>query len=139
MTCIKTHPRPGHAPPRWHRLAGLLLSTALVACGSTHAAPRVGHSTTLTEDAAALTARAFFADFGSMDAPRRRAAQLYLLGVLDATEGHAWCSYSQLKTVSLREHLYEHFRKLPPQRLDERAADVITEALTRSFPCKPSK
>ena len=140
MTCIQQQRESGHAPPRWRRLPGLLLLTAtLAACGSASAMPRADHSSTLSEDAAALTARAFFADFGSTDEPRRRAARLYLLGVLDATEGRAWCDYQTLKTVSLREHLYEHLRKLPSQRLDERASDVITEALSLSFPCKPSK
>lgn len=140
MTCIKTQHRPDQAPPRLCRLPGLLfLALSLAACGSTHAMPRAGQSAALSQDSVALSARAFFAEFGSPDEQRRHAARLYLLGVLDATEGRAWCDYKTLKTVSLHEHLYGHFRKLPPQRLDERASDVITEALALAFPCKPSR
>src|SRR2546427_1932773 len=41
---------------------------------------------------------AFFSAYMSKEVPERRYAEMYLLGVLDATEGRAWCDYRHLKT-----------------------------------------
>lgn len=66
----------------------------------------------------------------------RLKADMYLLGVLDATEGKSWCNYQTLKTITLQEIIYSYFKKLPQVRLDERAASLIEEALTHNHSCK---
>lgn len=60
---------------------------------------------------------------------------MYLMGVMDATEGSLWCSYRRAKPSSLREAVYVFFKKLPQQRQAEPAAALIKEALTQELPC----
>ncbi|MGG7795829.1 Rap1a/Tai family immunity protein [Klebsiella aerogenes] len=63
-------------------------------------------------------------------------ANMYLLGVMDATEGKAWCGYQQALPGSLRENVYSYFKKLPDERIKQPAAMLITEALAKELPCK---
>jgi hypothetical protein len=89
----------------------------------------------LDSDSVNLAGRDFFNAYTSPDGSVREKARLYLLGVQDSTEGRVWCSYKRLKTVTLQEAVYEHFKKLPAQRLEERAAGLIEEMLAKKFPC----
>lgn len=66
----------------------------------------------------------------------RLKANMYLLGIMDATEGKAWCSYQIALPNSLRESVYSYFKKLPEQRKQESAAVLITEALAQDLPCQ---
>lgn len=93
------------------------------------------HVNMIDGDNVNLTAERFLADFASKNAPVRTAAHLYLLGVLDASEGRDWCSYSKLKTASIDDFIFDNLRKKPPEALKARAANLIVEALNKSFPC----
>lgn len=68
--------------------------------------------------------------------PERLKADLYLLGVLDATEGKIWCDYKTLKIFTVHEVVYRYFQTLPPERLKERASTLILEALVKDHSCK---
>lgn len=70
------------------------------------------------------------------DERERMKANMYMLGVFDATEGQAWCSYKKSLPGSLRESIYDFFKALPSERLKERASGLITEALSKELPCK---
>ncbi len=96
-------------------------------------------SSSITVDNVNLTARQFFTAYISPNESERDRAMLYLLGVLDATEKKSWCDYSTLKTITIRENIFEYFKKLPSDRLKNRASSVIEEALHRIFPCRGRK
>jgi hypothetical protein len=83
-----------------------------------------------------LTAGEFFAAFMSKNMVERRYAEMYLLGVLDATEGIAWCDYYHIKTISLNEAVYEGLKKADSSMLRKRAALVITNILKEDLSCK---
>lgn len=68
--------------------------------------------------------------------PERLKADLYLLGVLDATEGKYWCDYQTLKVFTVHEVVFRYFKSLPAKRLQERAADLIVEAVAENHSCK---
>ncbi|MCL2894487.1 Rap1a/Tai family immunity protein [Brenneria tiliae] len=70
------------------------------------------------------------------DNQARQQADMYLLGVFDATEGKSWCSYNVLKSLTLSEIVFSYFKKLPAERLQERAAHLIEEALIQNNSCK---
>lgn len=70
------------------------------------------------------------------DKTSQERAQLYMAGVLDTTEGKSWCGFGLFKSDTLQEIVYRHFVKLPPERLNERAARLIEEALASRHPCK---
>ena len=75
----------------------------------------------------------------SLDANERMNAELYLLGVMDTTEGKAWCDYRTFKTVTLRERIFEEFKKLKNNQFDKRASSVIDEILSQRYPCGRKK
>lgn len=66
----------------------------------------------------------------------RRYAEMYLLGVLDSTEGSIWCDYKTYKTITIDEVLFVEFKKLTSDDLKERASKVIANILKRKFPCR---
>ncbi|ELY4855800.1 hypothetical protein SM113_003820 [Cronobacter turicensis] len=63
-------------------------------------------------------------------------AQIYLLGLFDATEGMGWCKSKTTMPSTLREWTYGYFEKLPPERLKEKASVLMLEALKYYFPCR---
>lgn len=82
-----------------------------------------------------LSAQEFFAAYMSKSVETRRYAELYLLGVLDASEGAAWCDYRQYRTITLGEEIYTGFKELDSSKQGARAAHVILEILGKKFPC----
>ncbi|WP_416260199.1 Rap1a/Tai family immunity protein [Gibbsiella quercinecans] len=84
-----------------------------------------------------LTGDKFLQAWGSTSNEQERLkADMYLMGVLDATEGKNWCNYQRLKTITLQEIIYSYFKKPPQARLNERAAKLIEEAITQHHSCK---
>lgn len=96
-------------------------------------------ATTITPDSVNLSAADFLSEFISKSAERSAAARLYLLGVLDSTEGKSWCSYNQIKTVTINEFVFEYLQKQSTEKLKVRASVLIEEALNHHFPCKDTK
>lgn len=101
--------------------------------------PALATPTLITPDSINLSAADFLPEFTSPSPERRTSARLYLLGVLDSTEGKSWCSYNQLKTVTINEFIFEYLQKQPAEKLKTRAAVLIEEALKHHFPCKGTK
>jgi hypothetical protein len=85
-------------------------------------------------DTIAMSGSTFISAFAGQDEELRHASRLYFLGLMDATERTVWCDYKTMKTITVREHVYLYFKKLPAQRLSERASTLIVEALGKSFP-----
>lgn len=69
------------------------------------------------------------------DERERTKANMYLLGVMDATEGKVWCSHRLALPGSLREQVFNYMVKLSPERKKERASVLITEALAKNLAC----
>ncbi len=93
----------------------------------------------ITVDSVNLSAQQFFKSYMSPDAVERQSAELYLLGVMDTTEGKGWCNYRTFKTITLRERIFEELKKLDENRLNQRASSVIAEILGRRYPCGAKK
>ena len=93
----------------------------------------------ITVDSVSVSAGKFFKSYMSPDTHERKDAELYLLGVMDATEGKDWCDYRTFKAVTLRERVFEEFNKLDTRHLDERASTVIERILSRRYPCGSTK
>ncbi|AQT62083.1 hypothetical protein CBP51_06125 [Cellvibrio mixtus] len=93
----------------------------------------------ITPDMVDLSGEHFLRAFVSQSPDDRNTARLYLLGVLDTTEGNSWCSYNQIKTVSINEFVFEYLKKQPIEKQQVRAATLIQEALSHYFPCKDEK
>ncbi|GKT16904.1 hypothetical protein AVHY2522_13350 [Acidovorax sp. SUPP2522] len=66
----------------------------------------------------------------------RQQAELYLTGVLDATEGRAWCGYPTLKTITIDERLFTELKKVEGPALQQRASKTLVAILSKQFPCR---
>lgn len=123
----------------------LLVVSSSVSCANDKAIPsdlellaRDG----ITINSVNLTAKQFFKSYMSEHADERRSAELYLLGVMDATEGKSWCDYQTFKPDTLRGRIFEGFKKLESRRLNERASKVIEDILiqlNQYHPCGRKK
>ena len=83
-----------------------------------------------------LSTQKFFDAFSSADPAEREKAKLYLLGVLDSSEGQQWCKYSSFKTITIYEVLWEGKKTLSAQQISQRASKTITQILSSRLPCK---
>ncbi|EKY1944887.1 hypothetical protein RA231_003341 [Cronobacter turicensis] len=92
----------------------------------------------LTAQDSRLTAERFFNAWSNRQNERERIkADMYFVGVMDATEGLLWCSERPSKPGTLGEITYEYFAKLPPERLkNAQAKTLIVEALKENHACK---
>jgi hypothetical protein len=127
-------------PPLTGRSRALLALLIFVATCAAAANPRFTSPLPSTQrvfvDNINLTAEDFFSAYMSSAVEQRRYAELYLLGVLDATEGLAWCDYRRFKTVTVGEEIFSGFKALDPSKQKARAAHVIVGILSRQFPCQ---
>ncbi|WP_374328434.1 Rap1a/Tai family immunity protein [Azonexus sp.] len=117
-------------------LFALCLGVPLHPLAETRLAQPLPDSQSLVIENNNLSASDFFAAFMSKNMMERRYAQMYLVGVLDATEGNAWCDYHRIKTISLNEAVYEGLKNAEASQLRKRAALVITDILKKDFSCK---
>ncbi|ELY3597746.1 Rap1a/Tai family immunity protein [Cronobacter turicensis] len=92
----------------------------------------------LTAQDSRLTAARFFNAWSNRQNERERIkADMYFVGVMDATEGILWCSERPLKPGSLRSSVYDYFSKSSPERLkNAQAKTLIVEALKENHACK---
>ncbi|MDD7997019.1 MULTISPECIES: Rap1a/Tai family immunity protein [Kosakonia] len=84
-----------------------------------------------------LTAERFFNAWSNKDNERERIkADMYFLGVLDATEGKAWCGYKKILPGSAHEHVFSRLAKLSTEQRKQPAANFIVESMKEFLPCK---
>ncbi len=83
-----------------------------------------------------LSANNYFIALMGNSLDDRRYAEMYLLGVLDSTEGTIWCDYRTYKTITIDEILFVELKNLADEDLKERASKVIANILRRKFPCR---
>ena len=118
----------------------LTIALLLALLSSTVAAQILVETDKIKVDNVNLRAEHFLKLYMSNDANERKNAELYLLGVMDATEGRSWCDYRTFKTITLRERIFEEFKKLDNSGLNKRASKVIEDILSRRYhPCGRKK
>jgi hypothetical protein len=82
-----------------------------------------------------LSGKELLAALTSTSFSEKRHAEMYLLGVLDATELIAWCDYKTVKTSTLREAVHTGLKSLSQAELEKRASTLISGILHQRFPC----
>lgn len=99
--------------------------------------PKIPPSTTqsIVTENTNLAARDYLRALMNHSVEERRYAELYFLGVLDATEGAIWCDYKTYKTITIDSVVFSEMKKLNEQQLAERASTVIVGILKKKFPC----
>ena len=117
----------------------LAISLLVSLSSAVESAQRSAEPDRITVDSVNLTAQHFFKSFMSDVPDERKNAELYLLGVMDVTEGKSWCDYRTFKTITLRERIFEEFKKLDSGQFNERASKVIENILSQRYPCGRKK
>jgi Rap1a immunity proteins len=120
-------------------LVSLTLAASYPALGDAELVKSIAESQSLIIENNNLSAAAFHSAYLSKNITERRYAEMYLLGVLDATEGKDWCDYKGVKTITLDEAVFVGFKKLDREKLKARASTVIKEMLSRNFTCRKSE
>jgi len=119
-----------------YAICSLCIGFCIHANAETRLARPIPDSQSLLIENNNLSAGDFFSAYLSSNIAERRYAQMYLLGVLDATEGITWCNYHLVKTISLEEQIYAGLKKADSSQLQKRAALVITDILKKHLSCK---
>jgi hypothetical protein len=60
----------------------------------------------------------------------------YLAGIADITQGKIWCDEWKTKPHEIDSEVFHILRKLPQERLREKASVLVIETLGKKFPCK---
>ncbi|WP_295948498.1 Rap1a/Tai family immunity protein [uncultured Xanthomonas sp.] len=68
-----------------------------------------------------------------------RTAAAYMLGIAAGSEGARWCRPAGQSGPPDVQALVADLGALPDARLDERASDLVAQALAKRYPCKPAK
>lgn len=105
---------------------------AVIVCGCSLAQPATAEETELATDA-------FLQRLVSPNRDDKNIAETYLFRISGETSGTIWCDASKIKTVTVREFVFEYLKKQPTSRMQEPASSLIKEALATSFPCKAMK
>lgn len=73
------------------------------------------------------------------DIKQRQLAEMYVVGVLDASEGDEWCDYTISSPGGMQEQVLVALRKAQAATPHQRVSVVIKARLKEFFPCKDAK
>ncbi|QNQ22765.1 hypothetical protein HF650_13160 [Kosakonia sp. SMBL-WEM22] len=83
-----------------------------------------------------LTAERFFNAWNNKNNERERIkADMYFLGVLDASEGTVWCNYKKILPSSAHEYIYSSLSRMKPEENGQPAAQLIMKLMAGILPC----
>lgn len=86
-----------------------------------------------------LTVDNFFSAYMGEDIKQRQLAEMYVVGVLDASEGDEWCSYETLSPGGLQEQVLVALKKAKDTNPQQRVSTAIKARFIEFFPCKDAK
>ena len=119
-------------------LAAITLSSCSVANENPISIPE-GESQRLTAGNRSLTTEALFTAYMNTNVEQRRLAEMYVIGVLDSTEGESWCGFKIVSPDAIQEQVYVALKKGIEISPKKRASIVITSHLTELLPCKDTQ
>lgn len=83
-----------------------------------------------------MTAESLFKAYMSTDLEQRRLAEMYVLGVIDSSEGGSWCGFEIASPDAIQEQVHTGLKKALDESTKERASAVIKSRLKELLPCK---
>lgn len=83
-----------------------------------------------------LTTEKFFRAYMSQNVEQRRLAEMYLIGVIDASEGESWCDYTIASPDAIQEQVFIGLKNVLKNSPKERASVAIRSRLEELLPCK---
>lgn len=76
------------------------------------------------------------AAYMSENVSQRRLAEMYLIGVLDSTEGNTWCGFGIVLPGALQEQIFIGLKQQTKEVMQGKAPEVISSLLSKKLPCK---
>lgn len=63
-------------------------------------------------------------------------ATSYILGSADSRKDIAWCPPKDLPIEAVSQKVLDYLADLPPAKQEENASRMVTEGLSKAYPCK---
>ncbi|WP_409523878.1 Rap1a/Tai family immunity protein [Nitrincola sp. MINF-07-Sa-05] len=86
-----------------------------------------------------MTTESFFKAYMSTDIEQRRLAEMYVVGVIDSSEGELWCGYGIASPDAIQEQVYTGLKRALENSPRQRASTAIKSQLKELLPCKEAK
>ncbi len=93
----------------------------------------------MSSQSLSLTTESFFKAYMSKDIEQRRLAEMYVIGVIDASESVSWCGYGVASPDAIQEQVYIGLKYSLKKTPNERASTAIKSKLEELLPCKEDK
>ncbi|WP_141229473.1 Rap1a/Tai family immunity protein [Cellvibrio mixtus] len=98
-----------------------------------------GESQRMTAENRSMTTETLLTAYMNTNVEQRRLAEMYVIGVLDSTEGESWCGFKIASPDAIQEQVYIALKKGIKKSPKKRASIVITSHLTELLPCKDTQ
>ena len=86
-----------------------------------------------------MTTENFMALYMSDNVNHRRLAEMYLVGVIDSSEGKTWCGFNIASPNAIQEQAYLGLKETLKSKPSTRASKSIISKLNKLLPCKEQK
>lgn len=116
-------------------LAAITLSSCSVASEKSIVVQE-GEGERLIAENLSMTSDSLFKAYMSSNVELRRFAEMYVVGVLDSTEGKSWCGYKIASPNAIQEQVYAALKTAAGTSPKMRASTVIESHLMNLLPCK---
>lgn len=119
-------------------LAAITLSSCSVANENSISIPE-GESQRMIAANRSVTTETLLTAYMNSNVEQRRLAEMYVIGVLDSTEGESWCGFKIASPDAIQEQVYVALKKGITTSPKKRASIVITSHLKGLLPCKDTQ
>ncbi len=93
----------------------------------------------MSSQSLSLTTESFFKAYMSKDIEQRRLAEMYVIGVIDSSEGVSWCGFSVASPNAIQEQVYIGLKNALKKTPNDRPSTAIKSKLEELLPCKEEK
>ena len=90
----------------------------------------------MSSQSLSLTTELFFKAYMSKNIGQRRLAEMYVIGVIDASEGVSWCGFEIASPSAIQEQVYLGLKNTLAKSPNERPSTAIKSKLQELLPCK---
>ena len=113
----------------------MILPSCSIASGNSIVLPE-SESQRLIASNLSMTTESFFKAYMSTDIEQRRLAEMYVIGVMDSSEGESWCGFDIASPDAIQEQVYIGLKRTLERSPTKRASTAIKSQLKELLPCK---
>lgn len=124
------------------KITSMLVAITLSSCSVANENPLSipeGESQRMIAGNRSVTTETLLTAYMNTNVEQRRLAEMYVIGVLDSTEGESWCGFKIASPDAIQEQVYVALKKGIKTSPNKRASIVIISHLTELLPCKDTQ